>query len=283
MPEVVVTGYASLDYPVVLSGIIAPDRTTPIRFRDPASWPRLGGSPAYVGAALAKAGCCVRPVTWVGQDEAGDAYCRLSREAGLAPQGIARLKGGHSPVSVMVHQPDGSSMCLYDPGFAGKERLGKHQREMIAAANHLCVTVGPGHLMEEILELCPRHAQLYWIVKNDPACFSPAVCADLAGRADVIFCNRSERRLIDGLFHDGTIVVETMGREGHQVTRDGTSCFVPTKAVDVADPTGAGDIFAGTFIASFLKTEDPHKAARVASEATRRALEARRNRERKAP
>ena len=57
--NIVVTGYASLDYALRLDSRAAPDRTATILSR-PREWPRLGGSPAYVAAALAPRACATR-------------------------------------------------------------------------------------------------------------------------------------------------------------------------------------------------------------------------------
>ena len=56
MTALVITGYASLDYSIAVSGKIRRDQTTRISSRDPQAWPRLGGSPAYVGAAALAGG-----------------------------------------------------------------------------------------------------------------------------------------------------------------------------------------------------------------------------------
>ena len=53
--SIVVTGYASLDYAVRLDRPPRPDPTATILSR-PDEWPRLGGSPAYVAAALVEGG-----------------------------------------------------------------------------------------------------------------------------------------------------------------------------------------------------------------------------------
>jgi ribokinase len=219
MAEVVITGYASLDYPALLDGTVAGDSTTQIRFRDPGAWPRLGGSPAYAGAALARGGHHATPVSWIASDTAGETYVRMTEEAGMATDALARIDAPRSPVSLMLHQADGTSICLYDPGFAGREVLTPVQRDCLSAAAHVCVTVGPGHLLGEILDLVRPDAALYWVAKNDPTCFTPALCARLSARAQVIFCNHAERALIAAGASEDQVVIETMGRRGYQVDR----------------------------------------------------------------
>ena len=56
-------------------------------------------------------------------------------------------------------------------------------------------------------------------------------------------------------------VVLTKGTEGsHVTTLDGTSSYLPTPKVKVADTVGAGDAFTGAFVASLLLGENIREA-----------------------
>ncbi len=62
------------------------------------------------------------------------------------------------------------------------------------------------------------------------------------------------------------LVIITMGVYGSIVLVEREINFFPSvfqeKTVDL---TGCGDAFAGSFLASYLKTSDPHKAANIAN------------------
>lgn len=248
MTRLVVTGFASLDHAIHLAGDIGKDRTTRITWRDPAAWPRAGGCPVYIAMAAARQGLCAAPLTWIGDDAPGAALMAQCRAAGLDLTGIAAVAGRRSPVSILACQPDGAVSCLYDPGFPGEHRLTSAQAGLISAASHLCVTVGPGHLVGQILDLAPATARLYWAVKNDADSFDAAARQRLSARADVIFCNHAEQALIDG---GNAIRVVTHGARGAEVITLQGSAFAPAPArIDVRDATGAGDTFAGGFIAA---------------------------------
>jgi ribokinase len=91
--KIVVTGYASLDYVVGLDAPALPDRTATIVSR-PQEWPRLGGSPAYVCAALAAAGVHeAAPVSWVGGDSEGARYREDLRRLRVAVEGVSARAG----------------------------------------------------------------------------------------------------------------------------------------------------------------------------------------------
>lgn len=275
MESLIVTGYASIDYPVRLAGNIVPDQTTHIEYRDPLAWPRIGGTPAYVGTAAVASGIAAAPVTWIGDDDLAGVFSRQCSDRGLCVDGIARLKGERSPVSLMVHQADGATACLFDPGFSGRERLTDAQRTLISAAAHICISVGPSHLVDDILALCSPSAALYWIVKNDPLAFPDDACAALAARASVIFCNQSERHAIDPTLTGPAIVVETRGAQGVEITIGKTRRFMAAQAIAVDDPTGAGDSFAGGFLGAFCQGSAPLEAARQGMETAAAMLESR--------
>ena len=279
MTELAVTGYASLDYPVGLSGQIRGDQTTLIDHRDAAAWPRVGGCPAYVALAAAARGQTVSPVTWVGSGPESDGYVAVLRDAGIGTNGIARLPAPRTPTAILAYQADGSCACLFDPVFTGDEELTRTQRELIGTASHLCISVGPPQLIGAIIESRAPNARLYWLVKNDTHCFTDAIREDLSSRADVIFCNGSERNLLAAVPPE-TIIVETRGTQAIAVEQDGKLRTLPVNALAVRDTTGAGDTLAGGYIAAeMVGTTDAIEAAASGLEAVRTMLEQRLERE----
>jgi len=266
-----VTGYGSLDYAVTLDGFAEGNRTTLVSRRDPAAWPRCGGCPAYVAHAVV---ATVAPtvISWMGDNTEGRLYCDGLRSAGIDVSGVALLETPGSPTALLVYQADGSCACLYDPAFDGRERLTAAQAERIAAASHLCVSVGPPHLMRPIVDARAPGARLYWLAKNDPAAFTPENRRLLSVRADVIFCNSAELALVDRDLSRATII-ETRGRDGVVVHAGGAETAVPVEPVAAGDTTGAGDTFAGAYIAAEMDgIVDPVQAAERASEAARAFL-----------
>jgi sugar/nucleoside kinase (ribokinase family) len=65
----------------------------------------------------------------------------------------------------------------------------------------------------------------------------------------------------------GTVVCETAGAEGARLHGTGGVTMVPGLPVTEVDPTGAGDTFAGVFLATFLRTGDAHRAATAGNRA----------------
>ncbi len=275
MSHLVVTGYASLDYAVGLAGQAIGDRTTLIASRDTGAWPRAGGCPTYVAAAAVRAGQRATPIMWAGSGEEGALFTRAVAAQGLPTEGIGTMPSPRSPTALMVYQADGSCICLYDPALNGSERLTETQKALIAGASHLCISVGPPHLMVPILDACPPGARLYWAVKNDPDAFPAALRARLAERADVIFCSASERVLVPAT---DALVVETRGAASVAVTEGGTTKELPVERVETRDTTGAGDTFAGGFIAAEMSGATSLAAAQAGISAAAALLQAREGR-----
>jgi ribokinase len=275
--SIVVTGYASLDYVVRLDSAPKPDRTATILSRA-RNWPRLGGSPAYVAAALVAGGARdAAPISWVGDDAEGARYRDAVAALGVRTDGI-RVRPGRTPICILAYEPDGRCHCLYDPGLTAEADLDEGQRALIAAAKAICVAVGPMKATWEALRLARPDAMLVWAVKADPRAVPPDLKAALAARADIVVFSQGEagfaaeasvtaikpgRRRID---------IETRGRNGVAFMRDGAASVFPVAPTEVEDSTGAGDTFIGGFLAAWMKTADPEESVRAGVAAARALL-----------
>jgi len=100
----------------------------------------------------------------------------------------------------------------------------------------------------------------------------PVACAQedaVLRRADVIILSLedlgNDRKWLDRLATEASLLVETRGAEGAVVFRNGVGTHVPAFWADEKDPTGAGDVFAAAFMIRFSETRDPLDAARFAN------------------
>ena len=277
MTELVVTGYASMDYVVALNGFVQVDKTTLVSHRDSTAWPRLGGCVSYVSVAAALAGHRVTPISWVGSDRDADAFRDGLNKLNISTAGIHTQSDSASPVAMLIYQADGSCSCLFDRAFSGTEILAPTQLDAIGHADHLCLTAGPGHLMDPILNARKPSAKLYWVLKNDVSCFTPQICERLASEADVIFGNRAESHMIDGLTSQSTTIVTTNGIAGVDIYTGGLHIETKVNYVKTNDPTGAGDTFAGSYIGALIGGATQKQAAKIAANSVSQLLMSRAN------
>lgn len=88
-------------------------------------------------------------------------------------------------------------------------------------------------------------------------------------RADAIILSLedlgNDRRWLARLASKATLLVETRGREGAVVFRQGVATHVPAFWAREVDPTGAGDVFAAAFLLRYREQRDPVEAARFAN------------------
>ena len=279
MTTVAITGYASLDYVLRLEGAPRPNETV-IGARA-GLWPRLGGSPAYVARALTRAGIRATPITWVADDLDGTRYAAALACENVPTEGIARTLAGNTPACILAYGPAGECFCLYIPEAGRTAGLGDSQRNILRAAEWVCLTVGPAEANRAALAAIAPHQRLAWVVKGDADAFPPALRADLAARADLIVHSRGERAFVAEALaaasRPGRMLVETLGAEGASVTVDGVTALVaPEATVAAADPTGAGDPFVGGLLAALLAApEDAAAAVRAGQRAAHDMLRAR--------
>ena len=279
MSRIAITGYASLDHVIVLDGEVRPGRTTTITSRSTRSWPRLGGGPVYVALAVhgALPGASL-PVSWIGEDELGDDYVAQLGQRGVSSAGMQKVPGGRTPISVLAYDQDSDCSVLYDPGLPPSVSLTETQREIVAKSEWVGVTIGPLIVNDQVLGQLRDDQKLAWIVKNDPRAITPAQSAALYERADLVFCNGRERAFLEEAraagrtARAGQIIVETRGRRGALFLRGDETRIVAAEPVEVTDPTGAGDTFAGGVIAATMRGETDLEAIGQAGNAAARAL-----------
>ena len=274
---IVITGYASLDYAVRLDRAAEPDRTATIVSR-PAEWPRLGGSPAYVAAALVASGARdAAPVSWIGDDSDGMRYRESLARLAVRIDGV-EARPGRTPTCILAYQPDGGCHCFYDPGLAQPPTLGEGQRALIASADCLCLTVGPTGATRAALALARPDATVVWAVKADRRAVPDDLAVALALRADVVVFSRGEAEFVARATHAAgpqdkpRLSIETRGSDGVAITRDGVVDIVAVEPVEASDSTGAGDTFLGGFIAALIGGAQPRDAANAGAAAARALL-----------
>jgi ribokinase len=276
-----VLGYASADHCVQVEALPAPDATAIVRRRLSRPWPRLGGCGPEIAAHLASAGIAAAALTWVGRDEVGRALLGQLEAAGADTAGVV-VDGARSPESFIVYDDAGRTACFYDPGDT-PPALTSRQRELVAAAELVCLTVAPAEATAAALEAIAPDARLVWSVKADADAYPRPLVERLLARADLVAMSAGERAFVAGSQpREDAIVIETRGADGVRWSHRGRSGDVAVERVAVHDTTGAGDALVAGVIAALLRDPEDVPAAVAAGIESSRALLERRGREEEA-
>jgi ribokinase len=266
---VTVTGYAALDRAMAVLALPGADETAIVAARLRGGQARQGGCAPYIARLLAADGHAVELVSWFGDDPDGRGYLRDLAAEGVGLAGVAVVAGGRTPEAWLFYDPKGRSMCFYDPGQAPGEWFAPAQREVVAKAGWLCVSVGPSQLNGAVLDELADGARLVFAAKADPDGFPAPVVRDLAARADVLVYARGERAFLEAAAgrdlhaatRPGCLVVETRGTEPVAFWLEGRHATVPVQPVPAADTTGAGDAFVAGLLGRLVHDPDAAEAA----------------------
>ncbi len=182
------------------------------------------------------------------------------------------VAGTRTAESYIAYDDAGSAVCFYDPGDAHGDGLGDEQRDAVARADVVCLTVAPAAATREALDAASDDAQVVWSVKADPDAYPKDLVQRLLERADVVAWAHGERGFVEGEPRDDALVVETRGARGVAWWRSGRSAELAVEPIRVADTTGAGDALVAGVIAQLLRDPQDEEAAVAAGIDSSRAL-----------
>ena len=237
--------------------------------------PRLGGAPFYAAQALRVLGHPARLVTKLAPDDSGRGLHALGipTAVGTAPKTISfRIE----------NDSDGSRRLeLEEPGdpWTIEEARGWVARELAGADWVHAGALTRADFPAETLAVLARGRTLSFdgqgLVRSSlvgpvelDAAYDPAVLRHVSvlklsqEEADALGIRLDDRSL--GSLGVREIVV-TVGDKGCVVYADGLAELVPTRRIDVADPTGAGDQFMAAYLAYRRGGHSPTSAARLAA------------------
>ncbi|MEU6034457.1 sugar kinase [Actinomadura sp. NPDC047616] len=257
----------------------------------------IGGAESNVAVAVSRLGA---PGTWIGRvgdDDLGRLVVRELRAEGVrvlaevdphAPTGLLlkELRGGR-PRRVRYYRT-GSAGSRLSPTDVDRARraiadagvlhltgitaaLGPQPRAALARATQVARDAGTR------VSFDLNHRRTLW-----PDAAAAPVLRDLAASADVVFAGAEEAALILGrpaageatvddgrelaaallALGPGTAVVK-LGALGAVAAHEGGVAYAPARAVTVVDPVGAGDAFAGGYLAELLRGMPPDVGLRT--------------------
>ena len=257
-----------------------PDLDAPGTFRGP--YP--SGAPAIAADAAALAGADVVFVSTVGPDAFGASVLdRLTRD-GVGVARIRRVAGATTGTAFVAYEDTGDRSFVFHvadaaPGHITGDDLGEEPERATWIHVSGATLALSGTMASVTLEAIDRilaHGGRLSLVPNLRPEATRAEEAlgeirSLCARASLLFPDLSEAGTLavelEAAARSGATVCVTRGSGGVGVQHDGVVDDIVGIPVDEVDPTGAGDTFAGVFLARFAMGADPHEAAVAANAA----------------
>jgi ribokinase len=284
-PVIVVVG--SLHYDIMVD---APDRPRKGETVTGYAWrPKFGGKGGNQAVAAAKAGATVRMAGAVGDDDFGRFLLDRLDVSGVDRSRVVQLPDVGSGMSVAISDAGGDygavivsganlriqEADLADPGLWADARALILQNEVPEAVNlaaalaakaagaRVCLNAAP------VRVLSPELASLVDVlivnaIEAEDLCGTPV--RDLASAAEAV------RRLSSQF----ASVVVTAGGDGVAGSENGsTAVQVPARPVTLVSTHGAGDVFVGSFAASWAREQGFSRSIGIANDAAAAHVSAR--------
>lgn len=289
-PRLSTVGYVSVDYTARIAAL--PESGERITSRGINK--SLGGPAANVAVMAAGLGgrCAVNCelITALGADP--DSLWALAElaERGVRAVTVHPYRAGRLSRCIVLVDESGTRSIINEPFELGLDELARYLGKPSASEERHCLHV-EGYQVPTVVDLLGRHRPA-GLITSAHATGLPLTWHTLDGLAhllasfDVVFLNRESAGHMlggdDGLAAITTgmdqafrrlapcrrarLLVVTLGPEGALVDPlEGGPVHIPATTVPVVDSTGAGDAFAGCFLASWLNGDDPIAAGRLAT------------------
>ncbi|MCK4424339.1 hypothetical protein KAU93_01545 [Candidatus Bathyarchaeota archaeon] len=277
MFDVVTVGHLAID------SIFLPDMHVPFVV--------LGGSAAYVSFAARRLSASVSIVSKVG-DDLPEVYVRWLEQEGIDLSRLTRIEGAETTRFEIKYSADLSSRNLRlkskAPPITGDD--------LPSSLNAKAVHVAPiaGEISYDVVEKLRASADVLALdpqgllrnFNNDGSVsYGSLLDKRFLESVDVYKSSLDEIKAATGLasldsalraIHRCGIktVIVTLGMEGAVLSLEGCVYNVPAyKSDKVVDPTGAGDVFIGGFLAEYVRGKDPFWCVCVGSAAASLVVE----------
>ena len=250
-----------------------------------------GGDTSNAAIAAARNGASAGYITAIGRDAPGDSFMELWAREGVDTATVARSDAAPTGLYIVSHGEDGHRFTYYRAGSAASrmapadvpegairgarmlhvsgisQAISPSACDAVFRAIEVAKAAGVGVSYDTNLRLA------LW-----PKARAAAVIHAGVAQADVALPSLDDVRVLTGLEDPDAItdfylrlgcplVLLKMGAEGVIVATPSRRERVGGFKVEAVDATGAGDTFAGSFLARHLAGDDPFVAARYANAA----------------
>ncbi|WP_297510200.1 carbohydrate kinase family protein [Thermococcus sp.] len=240
-----------------------------------------GGAAAAVATSASLAGARVGLVTKIGEDFPREWLEKLAQYVDIT--GVQVLPGKTIHIWV-IYKEDESVESPVEMGVAEKMGETPIPEEYMKAELFHIAPIPPEEQLKAMERLEGKRISLDF----NPTYYEdyrkkPELVRELVSRSEVIFPNEREARLITGLEDvrksaeelyswGAELVVITRGERGVLIYDGDFHEFPALPVKGEIDPTGAGDAFAGGFLAGYSRGKPLEECARLGLEMARRTL-----------
>ncbi len=264
--------------------IMRPRPGIPLDAPGPFAGPFPSGAPAIAADAAARAGADVALISTVGNDLFGRLLVRRLSDDGVDTSGIRIADDAVTGVAFVAYDGTGARKFIFHVADAAPARITRADLGSIPDGAAWIHVSGSSlalseSLAETVLAAVERVLAAGGRVSLDPnlrvgsagAAAIPPGFDRLLEVASLVLASEGELEPFGtdaaSLSRGGAVVCETLGKEGARLHHGGTVTEISGIPTEEVDPTGAGDAFAGTFLAVYVRSGDPVLAAREANAA----------------
>ncbi len=251
----------------------------------------FGGDTSNVAIAAARQGVPTGYISAVGTDVFGDMLCDLWTREGVSIDHVRRNADAPTGLYFVTHGPEGHEFSYRRAGSAASlmtpselpatalaDAKGLHvsaisQAISSSACDAVFAAIDQVKLSEGFVSYDTNLRLKLW-----PLDRARAIIHATAEKADILLPGLDDAMLLTGLSTPQDIVrfyldlgvgivALTLGDKGVHVATPGRQERIEPYQVAAVDATGAGDAFDGAFLAEYLATGDPFRAAAYANAA----------------
>lgn len=214
----------------------------------------FGGCAPNNAAVVAKLGAKSAWVGVAGEDFVTRGYAAYFEDLGVSLAGTRIVEQAQCGHSFLYSDPDGQSICLSHLGIASRQEEFDPDPEVLQTAAVAVINYRFDRYTLKAADIVRKSGGL--VVVSGALQTAPAFVREFCSTTDILICTAHELRQVADhlgledprhLFELGLkAMIATRGRDGSQVITPDLSVEIPiVPAVQVVDPTGAGDAFVG--------------------------------------
>ncbi len=249
----------------------------------------FGGDTSNAAIAAARHGAAVGYVTAVGDDRFGTDLIGLWQAEGIATDSVKRSQNAATGIYFVDPDPAARQFTYFRSGSAASRMVPADLNlQNLATAEILHISGITLAVSESLSQTAIEAAQQIrshggsvsldtnlrlqlWTAEQALASLTTAMHL-----SHIVFTSIDDQLSLTGQDDPASIadrmhllgpeiVIVTLGGDGAYLSVSGKGHAIPSAPTDPVDSTGAGDTFAGAFLAWWLETSDPRLAATMAS------------------